>query len=558
MLLKYDKKVILMLLAIIVTPSLVFTNLVEGYELPKTIFITVLLLLGIIGKKHNFSFKETKFEKFNYLELVVYGYLGLYLVSTVFAIDIGTAMFGYYGRFAGSLAFISAILLFLLNSVPQLKETQQSNLFSMVSVGSVIPILYSYIQLFNLESLAQTSNRIISTFGQPNWLGAYLVVILLINAISYVEQERNISLFYFTFALIPLLYTLSISSFVTILVCLAAFALLRVQKETSLRFYTLIFFFVITFLIHGQNLGERLSNQVIAQQENQTQILTNDTGYIRKILTESSAKQILSSPKLLLVGAGPENFAYAFNRPKELNQTSEWFFLYNKPHNLFVEEFFETGFLGLFIFLLLTGFTFFNIKKYAYALIPFGILLNASFGWLTSYMYLVLFIFLFKLALDRKIDLKFSSVKKIKNIPSFFLYDAVFAFVILFFFSISTLGINPCLSYKIFPYYQNFAYSCLEGNITSENAQSIIRINPDNTLIKEKIALEVMESNLKYSETLLTELFERNPNNPVYLYYLGVVNEKMGKSDTAIDFYLKALELQPKFIQAQAKLHSLL
>lgn len=558
MLLKYDRKVLIILFALIVTPSLMFVNLVEGYELPKTIFVTIILLLGIIGKRPKLTSKEKKYFKFSYLELGVYGYLSLYLIATIFSVDIGTSLFGYYGRFAGSLVFVSAILLFLVNSVPILKETRQSNLFSMVSVGSVIPIFYSYVQLFNLDSLSQTSNRIISTFGQPNWLGSYLVIILLINAISYVEKERNISLFYFIFSLIPLLYTLSISAFVTILVCFVALALLRVKKENSLRFYALIFFFLITFLVHGQNLGDRLSNQVIAQREDKAQILTNDTGYIRKILTESSVKQIFKSPKLIFIGAGPENFAYSFNRPKELNQTSEWFFLYNKPHNFFVEEFFETGILGLLVFIALIGFTFFNIKNYAYSIIPFGILLNASFGWLTSYLYLVLFIFIFKLALDSKLNLKFVNVNKIKSVPGFFLYDAIFVISLLFFFSILTVGKNPCLSYKLFPYYQHFAYSCLQGNITSENANSIIKINPDNTLIKENIALEVMNSDPEYSKLLLNELNERSPTNPVYLYYLGLVSEKKRENKLAIEFYLKALELQPKFIQAQAKLQSLL
>ena len=84
---------------------------------------------------------------------------------------------------------------------------------------------------------------------------------------------------------------------------------------------------------------------------------SGDTSKIRLIVWRGAINLWQSSPKNMLIGTGPETFAYNFlpYRPKELNQTSEWDFLYNKAHNEYIDILVEQGLIGFTAYLILLG-----------------------------------------------------------------------------------------------------------------------------------------------------------------------------------------------------------
>lgn len=548
-----SRKLNILEIVLIVTPSLVMPFLLEGFELPKTLFVTVLLAFGLRKFKHIEVTKSPK-NLLSHFNLIFFVYLGVYIVSAVFATDPGTSLLGYYGRFAGSLIFISVLILFLVNSRQQILKLDFRTMLGVISIGSLIPVLYSYIQIFTRISLVETSTRIFSTFGQPNWFGGYLVIILLIHAISYFKDKRNVSLFYFVFTLIPLFYTLSISSFFTLLFCFCTFLFMPIGKNDKIRIYVLILFFVLTSVLHGSDLYSRATHQVMAAAESQASVLTNDTGFIRGVLAKSSLSQIINSPKLLIIGAGPENFAYDFKRPSILNETSEWSFLYNKPHNFYIEEFFETGILGLGFFVVCTIFLLKKLKGNIYAIFPLAILFNSIFGWFTAYLFVIFFVTLAKVLLDEGFHERYIRLKFKINFKSFLIYDLLFVFALISAFSFSIVKFKPCLSFTIFSYYQNFALDCANGNLNLVDAERIIEINPKNRLVKESVALDLMNSYPKKSEELLLSLNEWDSTNPIYHYYLGLLFEKEGLKEKAFNEYTTSLYLQPRFIQAKTRL----
>ncbi|MEK9179052.1 MAG: O-antigen ligase family protein, partial [Patescibacteria group bacterium] len=99
----------------------------------------------------------------------------------------------------------------------------------------------------------------------------------------------------------------------------------------------------------GQQTRPR-ADQPLAETAN----LATDSIVIRKLVWQGAVKLGLKYP---LFGTGVETFAYAYNftRPAAHNQTSEWDFVYNKAHNELLNYFANTGFFGLFSYLLLFG-----------------------------------------------------------------------------------------------------------------------------------------------------------------------------------------------------------
>ena len=61
----------------------------------------------------------------------------------------------------------------------------------------------------------------------------------------------------------------------------------------------------------------------------------------------------------------------------------------------------------------------------------------------------------------------------------------------------------------------------------------------------------------RYKE-LITEALEKDPNNAVLYFNLGVVNSEQGESDLARDYYEKAIEIDPSMENAYLNLVALI
>jgi hypothetical protein len=148
--------------------------------------------------------------------------------------------------------------------------------------------------------------------------------------------------------------------------------------ENRNNVYKLLFLLLVCELIAVTNLGifklrimdsfddvKKMfssQNQLVYAQESTTaaeqpliQRNLSDPGYIRGGMWLGTAQLIFHSPKTVLIGTGPETFPYAFQfyRPKQLNYSSEWNFVFNKPHNYYLELASEQGLIGLGLYLAL-------------------------------------------------------------------------------------------------------------------------------------------------------------------------------------------------------------
>ena len=359
----------------------------ELYEFPKTYFIyfvggalvTVFVVEQII--------RENTLPKVPwYIKL----YLLSYIVSSVFSMHRYTSFWGYYTRFNDCL--MSTLVFFGLYIVAKSKLTavEFEKLFK-IALISIVPV--AILGILQHDEMT----RVYSTFGQANWLAQFLAVLL--PFANYLFFVGTMSWFWFFISVLgftSLWFTYSLSGLLGygIGFCVLLYLFSPIRKNL----YKLLTLALVCMLIAVTNLGVfRLRIQDITSDvkniisivpkvyaADSTQRNLSDPGFIRGGLWLGTTKLIFSSPKVAFIGIGPETFPYAFQkfRPRELNYSSEWNFVFNKPHNYFLEVASEQGLFGLGIYLYLYLKLLRSLdKKYLACLIAFAV--SNIFGWPT-------------------------------------------------------------------------------------------------------------------------------------------------------------------------------
>lgn len=412
----------------LITPLLVTTNTAELFEFPKMIFVylvgaIVYLILSSQFLDFSLSQKDPKNLQLPHRR-ALFVFAASALISTVLSIHRPTSVFGYYKRFNGGLASLAAFLVIYLglNRVLQQKTLSPKKIITAARTAALITSVYAIAQHFGLDRdvwIQDPRLRAFATLGQPNWLAAYLTMLIplfitpILLAPAKADKTKGTDLFtnraqisswlgYFI-VLAGGWFTYSLSGILGLLTAGGLF-LVSVRRQLTppmIRRLILIGLFSLV-IVFGQpgifktRLGSfRQTFGVAPSAHAQDQApplvtTTNDTARIRRLVWQGTLPLITSGPKQFLFGSGPETFAYIFPRfrSEELNHTSEAGFLFNKPHNWYLEVLVEQGGLGLLAFLgLLVSFVRSRPRTgfVSQALFAgwFSLLVTSFFGWPT-------------------------------------------------------------------------------------------------------------------------------------------------------------------------------
>lgn len=371
--------------------------------------------------------------------------IGLFLfsqvISTIFSLDFHVSLWGYYSRFNGGLlSIVSYIFLYyaFLSNLGNLRYLRRLIFLSLIS-GLIValwglPSHFGYdptcllfrgtfdVSCWTADFMPKI--RIFSTLGQPDWLAAYLAILIPISIVFFVNslksnssdpQVKNhesgimnyvlskkfihnslfailASLFY-----VDLLFTRARSGFLGVWMPLfffvAAYILMGIKnkrrgisnEEKNVRksfmlatcCLLLVTFFIGTpinqlnkFTLAG--IGSYLKkpaitalNKTAEKKETPMQPLESggtESANIRLNVWSGAINAWKANP---IFGTGVETFAFAYYKYKPVaqNLTSEWNFLYNKAHNEYLNYLATTGIVGLGSYLLMIGsFIFLTIK----------------------------------------------------------------------------------------------------------------------------------------------------------------------------------------------------
>lgn len=382
-----------------------FNKMILVYLL-TTVIVTAWLIKGLSEKE--FKIKRTP------LDIPIVIFLIANIFSTIFSLDPHTSIFGYYGRWNGGLLSTIAYILLYYSLISNSDKKQVfyylwTTLFSGFLV-SIYAILQHPNPLFR-EKIGQTTilhgidynywavdveNRVFSTFGQPNWLAAFLAMIIfpLISFLLVIKRlwQKLIVFLAIVAFYIAFTFTFSRGGTVGILFGAATFVLvLPFYKETlwnkvltkipvadlnffwkKIKNYSGVFLALLALvLIVNYFFGNAISlrgglttqaNQTTTQTQNsptaakQTQLEVGgtQTATIRTIVWTGTIEIFKHYP---ILGSGVETFGYSYYlfRPAAHNLTAEWDYLYNKAHNEYLNYLATTGAFGFLSYLFLIG-----------------------------------------------------------------------------------------------------------------------------------------------------------------------------------------------------------
>lgn len=339
-------------------------------------FAKMILKKRIIYRKNNF-------------DLAIIIFLVSQILSTIFSIHPYTSIFGYYSRFHGGLLSTlsyTALYFVFVNSVKK-KELWQflltliisTSLASLYAIPEHFGHSFSCLMIgtgFNVSCWVQdVQNRIFGSFGQPNWLAAYLVTLLPIYYFFIIKPKflkkilpklkyPIIKLVISATCLLPIitiLFTKSRSGLLAFGASTVVFLLgLLIINQTSKKSSRLValartlfspisniqYLITITLLSSTLLFGFFLNKVDLSQRITPQNSGGTDSGLIRQIVWQGAFRVWQRYP---FFGSGVETFAYSYyqDRPISHNLVSEWDFLYNKAHNEFLNILATTGIVGL-------------------------------------------------------------------------------------------------------------------------------------------------------------------------------------------------------------------
>ncbi len=355
-----------------------------------TVIITSTWLIKMIAEKRLILRKTP-------LDIPLVLFLIANILSTIFSMDQHVSLWGYYSRSNGGLLSLISFILLYYALVSNFDFNGIKKLLKGALVGGAIVALWAIPEHFigspscllltgeltNECWVQDVQARVFSTLGQPNWLGAYLAMLIFL-ALYFLQatKSRLQSIFYlFLLTIYYLAFTFTYSRGATFGLVAGIIVYLGLQgisiPRLSLRFPNkwqylagISMVFIIINLVFGSALTSRgvfnpPTTPKAVSPSNVTQLEAGGTesGAIRLIVWKGAVEIFKQFP---LFGSGVETFAYSYYRyrPQEHNLVSEWDFLYNKAHNEYLNYLATTGILGILTYLaLIAVFILFCLRK---------------------------------------------------------------------------------------------------------------------------------------------------------------------------------------------------
>lgn len=378
-------------LLFVVTPLVMFDKTSELFEFNKLLFIYFAALTVGCMWILKMILTNRLILKRTVLDIPILLFLLSQAVSTVFSIDMNTSIFGYYGRFNGGLLSVVAFIIIYYGFVTFIAKKYISKFIYLAIFGAVLVFLWGLPARFGHDltclifsgqftnscwtSQFRPAERMFSTLGQPNWLGAYFVISFFLSiyvAFVHLKNTKNIIVSLLLSSLpviffLGVLFTKSRSAFLALGLSLFIFladVIIMTGKYKSYKEYVKKYknsilivgaALVISVLIFKTGVAgiDKYITFTHAVQPTEkinslTEAPTNITESfdIRKIVWKGAVDLAFQYP---LFGTGVETFGYSYNfvRPVEHNMTSEWDYIYNKAHNEYLNYAATTGFFGL-------------------------------------------------------------------------------------------------------------------------------------------------------------------------------------------------------------------
>lgn len=373
-----------------ITPLVFLTQTSELFEFNKMIFVYFLTLCLLSAWSYQTIITKKIPFKRTLLDIPLALFLSSQAISTLFSIDSRISLLGYYSRWNGGLLSLVSYAVLYWGAVTFLDKRIIKKLLVAIFISTSISSLWGIMEHFghSLSCLVITGSfdvscwvqevalRVFATFGQPNWMAAWLTAVLPLTWIYIIGNNES-----FAKKITQRWFLIGVAvSFVTVV------ALLFTKSRSGLLALAAEFFiFFSLFLASTKSFKTKIVSggmvcavllvaiasigtpwtpaisEVFEKKSPVTQVEAvgpaletggTESGEIRRIVWQGAMNVWKKYP---VVGSGVETFALSYyqGRPMAHNLTSEWNFLYNKAHNEYLNFLATTGALGLVSYLFL-------------------------------------------------------------------------------------------------------------------------------------------------------------------------------------------------------------
>jgi O-antigen ligase/Tfp pilus assembly protein PilF len=360
-------------------------------------FVYLLTILIVTFHLINVFRKQISFHKKTFLDIPLILFFISQTISTVYSIDPHTSFFGYYSRLNGGLLSLICYSLLYWTLTVYIDSDFKKQIINFSLFSTFLISIFAIAEHFGIDKnwwVQDVQSRVFSTLGQPNWLAAYLCILIPFGIYKFLNSKTLNHKIYFSIITIcfylGLLFTKSKSGIIACFISLAVYFIFyffqnikKSAKTTIITSSFIIFIFLILSLTINNPIKDIVfppkTTPVESSDTSQSKILITSSEDIRKIVWRGAIDLWKKFP---IFGTGTETFAYSYywTRPVEHNLTSEWDYLYNKAHNEYINYLATTGLVGLatYCFLILSV-LFFIIRNWKFEIGNLKLTILASY-----------------------------------------------------------------------------------------------------------------------------------------------------------------------------------
>jgi len=215
--------------AVVLVPFIFFPvgKNADYFYAPKVyalVVITAMFLFTLLLSTRSLN----RFIKFDRINLLLFLYFLLLLISLFFAHDIKMAILGRAYRVEGLITLTTYFLLFLAARAVALPEKK---LFMGITISAALLSIYGIAQYYGFDPLPRDFIRggwkvAFATFGNPNFFGSYLVLVIPVVLHQFIIGKKNIAGIGYALLIYALICTLTRSAWVGIGTGLSAYGIL--------------------------------------------------------------------------------------------------------------------------------------------------------------------------------------------------------------------------------------------------------------------------------------------------------------------------------------------
>ena len=329
----------------------------EPFNLPKLFVLTIcgFIIAGLLAA----NYKEVKLKIEWKVWLLIILFILTMIAISIFSPDSSTLnIYGTPGRNTGYLTYFCLVVLFLaavfVSKTDFLLKFQRTTLY----IGGIL-ILYGVFQSFRLDIFPYNniySSFVIGTFGNPNFMSAYLGIfgtILFVLYFQYTNAKSKSFLIVISIALTiyVIMATKSIQGFLTLLAGVGIASIFLLHGSGYKRRAKVVFI--------AYTLGASLFGAALISRGPLSEYFGGTTLVYRRVYWDTALRMMLDHP---FFGVGLDNYGEWFRRSRSLDNANNYGTLYaDAAHNVFLDIGAGGGFFLLIIYLAINLFTVYKI-----------------------------------------------------------------------------------------------------------------------------------------------------------------------------------------------------